>query len=194
MCEFSGSGTDLVNQNLRGGFQLWVLTGPRVIRRQAKSAEPLPGLGTGNPEKTQSRGGSLSQPSLGRPSPPAGSLARSAAAGVSGWGAEATRTLPDVDLAAEPVVQHKAVVGYQHLEGKGAGVGHLGQAHLSSGIRDLGEDGQCRVTSTPLWLHPPPQAKQQTRGGGNTTGKSWATPSPTSGSITASQSPRIHGN
>ena len=80
MCRFSGSGPDLVNQNLRGGVQLWVLTGPRVIRRQTKGAEPLPGingLGTGNPEKTHSRGGSLSQPSLGRPSPPAGSLARS---------------------------------------------------------------------------------------------------------------------
>lgn len=57
----------------------------------------------------------------------------------AGWSREATRTLPDVDLATEPVVQHKAVIRYQKLEGKGAGVGHLGQVHLSSGIRDLGE-------------------------------------------------------
>lgn len=58
----------------------------------------------------------------------------------AGWSGEATRTLPDVDFATEPVVQHKAVIGYQKLEGKGAGVGHLGQVHLSRGIRDLGED------------------------------------------------------
>ena len=69
--------------------------------------------------------------------------------GASGWCGEATRTLPDVDLAAESVVQHKAVIGYQQLEGEGAGISQLGQVHLSSGVRDLGESGQRRVTLLP---------------------------------------------
>ena len=71
------------------------------------------------------------------------------ATGASGWCGEATRTLPDVDLATESVVQHKAVVRYQQLKGEGAGIGQLGQVHQSSGVRDLGESGQCHVTLLP---------------------------------------------
>lgn len=69
------------------------------------------------------------------------------------------RTLPDVDLAAEPVVQHKAVIRYQQLHGEGAGVGHLGQVHLPGGVRDLGEDvqGQCQ----PRPSHTEPELRPQ---------------------------------
>lgn len=63
------------------------------------------------------------------------------------------RTFPNVDLATEPIVQHEAVIRQQQLKGKGTGVGHLGQVHLSSGIGDLGEDGQCQI--------PPPAPNTQ---------------------------------
>lgn len=45
--------------------------------------------------------------------------------------------LSDVDLATEPFVQHKAVIGYQQLKAKEAGVGHLGEVYLSSCIGEL---------------------------------------------------------
>ena len=147
-----------------------------MIQRWAEGAEPLPGINH-QPRRFAEPGVyGLAEPSRGKPS-------WLVATGASGWCGEATRTLPDVDLATESIVQHKAVIGYQQLEGKGAGISQLGQVHLSSGVRDLGESGQCCVTllpavqssdlgqgTAPLQYrsHPPTQAEQQTRGRGRT--------------------------